>query len=177
MTYDYGGSWDGETGLNSPLYGRNINTNETVADTWKNINFTVNYWIKNGCDPQKINLGLAAYGRSFTLKNSTIIKVGSPTLGNGGEPGTYTKEEGIMSYFEICEKLILKNWTKHWEEKQQSVFATNLNQWIGFDNQRSIILKVKWAISMSLGGTMLWTVCLLFFQTRKYVYVYAYLTN
>ena len=62
-----------------------------------------------------------------------------------------------MAYFEICENILNKNWTKHWDEVQQSVFATEDNQWVSFDNQRSIILKVKWAMSMSLGGTMLWT--------------------
>jgi hypothetical protein len=31
------------------------------------------------------------------------------------------------------------------------------DQWVGYDNQRSISLKVKWAYSMLLGGTMLWT--------------------
>jgi GH18 family chitinase len=64
-------------GLNSPLYGRNINgqNNTETEHNWKNINFTVNFWINRGCKPNKINLGLAAYGRSFTLKNSTINKV------------------------------------------------------------------------------------------------------
>jgi hypothetical protein len=159
MAYDYhGGSWDDETGLNSPLYGRDgKNYTEASVHTWKNINFTVNYWINNGCHPSKINLGLAAYGRSFTLKDSSLNKVGAPSIRKGGEPGIYTMEEGIMSYFEICEKIIQKNWTRHWDDLQQSVFATSADQWVGFDNQRSITLKVKWAISMSLGGTMLWT--------------------
>lgn len=64
-------------GHNSPLYGRdgmNYNGSE-AAQNWKNINFTINFWINNGCKHNKINLGLAAYGRSFTLKNSTFNKV------------------------------------------------------------------------------------------------------
>ena len=46
-------------GLNSPLYGRNINAQNytEVSHTWKNINFTVNFWINHGCKPNKINLG------------------------------------------------------------------------------------------------------------------------
>lgn len=50
-----------------------------------------------------------------------------------------------------------ENWKKHWDDKQQSVYATHGDQWVGYDNQRSIALKVKWAFTMSLGGTMLWT--------------------
>lgn len=95
-------------------------------------------------------------GRSFTLKNSTLNKVGAPIL-KGGVAGSYTKEEGIYSYYEICEKLNVEGWKKYWDDKQQSVYATLDDQWVGYDNQRSISLKVKWAYSMSLGGTMLWT--------------------
>lgn len=161
MTYDYHGVWDDVTGLNSPLYARestesNSRNSRNSGDNWKNANYSINYWISNGCPPEKINFGLAAYGRSFTLKNSTINKVGAPAI-KGGQAGSFTKEEGIFSYFEICEKLNVENWKKYWDDKQQSVYATYDDQWVGFDNQRSIALKVKWASSMSLGGTMLWT--------------------
>ena len=62
MTYDYhGGTWDDSTGLNSPLYSRNGDSSTIAA--WKNANFSINYWISKGCHPQKINLGLASYGK------------------------------------------------------------------------------------------------------------------
>lgn len=160
MTYDYHGTWDEETGLNSPLYARDSEPfNETHKSTqkdWKNANYSINYWINNGCPPEKLNFGLAAYGRSFTLKNTTLNKVGAPSV-RGGHAGTYTKEEGIYSYYEVCEKLNVENWKKHWDDNQQSFYATYDDQWVSFDNQRSISLKVKWAYTMSLGGTMLWT--------------------
>jgi len=50
----------------------------------------------------------------------------------GGEAGVYTREEGIYSYFEICEKLNLENWQKKWDNKQQSVYATYEDQWVRF---------------------------------------------
>lgn len=65
MTYDYhGGSWDSSAGLNSPLYSRRIDAYDkgpAIAE-WKNVNYSINYWVSHGCPPQKINLGLAAYG-------------------------------------------------------------------------------------------------------------------
>lgn len=60
MSYDYHGIWDEVTGLNSPLYSRN--SNDDTYDKWKNANYSINYWISNGCPPEKINFGLAAYG-------------------------------------------------------------------------------------------------------------------
>ncbi len=66
MTYDYhGGTWDEWTGLNSPLYSRQKESSEQESPSiaeWKNANYSINYWISNGCPPEKINLGLAAYG-------------------------------------------------------------------------------------------------------------------
>lgn len=83
--------------------------------------------------------------------------MGAPAL-KGGLAGSYTKEEGIYSYFEICEKINVEVWKKSWDQKQQSVYASHGDQWVGYDNERSIALKVHWALTvMSLGGTMLWT--------------------
>lgn len=64
MTYDYHGTWDNVTGLNSPLYGREYNSSNLSQslDNWKNANYSINYWISNGCPPEKINFGLASYG-------------------------------------------------------------------------------------------------------------------
>jgi len=96
-------------------------------------------------------------GRSFTLKNASLNKVGAPAT-KGGVAGAYTKEEGIYSFFEICEKINDENWKKAWDQNQQSAYATFNDQWVGYDNERSIALKVHWALTvMSLGGTMLWT--------------------
>ena len=65
-----------------------------------------------------MNLGLALYGRSFTLANSQNTSIGAPIIEGGGEgrsipycmasllyksflAGPYTKEEGILAYFEV----------------------------------------------------------------------------
>lgn len=68
-------------------------------------------------------------GRSFTLKNISENKVGSPAI-KGGEAGAYTREEGIYAYFEICEKINVDNWQKKWDNVQQSVYATLEDQWV-----------------------------------------------
>lgn len=62
MTYDYHGTWDEVTGLNSPLYGRGSPNHTQPVENWKNANYSINYWISNGCPPDKINFGLASYG-------------------------------------------------------------------------------------------------------------------
>lgn len=57
------------------------------------------YWQDQGAPTQKLNLGLAAYGRSFTL-SSASTGVGAPASGPG-EEGCYTGEEGFWAYYEV----------------------------------------------------------------------------
>lgn len=47
-----------------------------------------------------INIGMALYGRSFTLKDPNVNDVGSPVRG-AGQRGRYTREKGFISYYEV----------------------------------------------------------------------------
>jgi chitinase len=62
--------------------------------------FAINYWIQKGAPKDKLNLGIATYGRSFTLQNARNNGVGAPAKG-AGKPGPYTEEEGYLSYIEV----------------------------------------------------------------------------
>lgn len=95
MSYDYHGDYDGVTGQNSPLYASSVDTNLQL-----NQDASINAWIRAGASPQKLLLGVALYGRSFTLSNVNNNKVGSPTSGPG-VAGPYTLESGILSYLEV----------------------------------------------------------------------------
>lgn len=57
------------------------------------------YWRKQGAPAHLLNLGLATYGRAFTL-SSVSTDVGAPSNGPG-EEGCYTGEEGFWAYYEV----------------------------------------------------------------------------
>lgn len=57
-------------------------------------------WKKQGAPGQKIMVGMPMYGRSFTLKNTSMFDIGSEVMG-GGHAGRYTREEGFMAYYEV----------------------------------------------------------------------------
>ena len=49
---------------------------------------------------EKISMGLATYGRTYTLANSSNTGIGAPSTGPG-QPGKYTREPGFLSYYEV----------------------------------------------------------------------------
>ena len=50
---------------------------------------------------------MPTYGRSFTLSNSRVSAVNSPSSG-GGEAGKYTGESGFMAYYEVSNFVWIK---------------------------------------------------------------------
>ena len=139
MTYDYHGSWDEVTGHNAPLYGRK---GESAKEKSWNINASLHIWIEKGCPRQKLNLGIAAYGRSFSMyseKQSHNMGVKA----SAGEAGAYTMEPGVLSYYEICEKINKdKSIKTYWHKEHDVPYAYKPGFWIGYDNIESLVNKV-----------------------------------
>ncbi|CAF4641479.1 unnamed protein product [Rotaria sp. Silwood2] len=137
------GAWDNVTGINAPLYGRNSSEEDDDDGGWKNVNTSIHYWLSKGCSPNKLNLGLALYGRSFTLGNdSNSVSVGTETIGAG----------------------LVTNWTRVFDTDAQAPYAyssSSLNsferQWVGYDDLQSITVKVLYAKTLDLGGVMVWS--------------------
>lgn len=61
--------------------------------------FAANYWVSNGCPKEKLNIGLATYGRCFMLKDANVNGVEAPANGPCAA-GTWTREDGFLSYYE-----------------------------------------------------------------------------
>ncbi|XP_067863874.1 chitinase-3-like protein 1 [Heptranchias perlo] len=150
MTYDFHGAWDAFTGHNSPLY-------RGAADqglfTEFNTDFVVKYWRSNGAPSNKLLVGIATYGRTFRLSSSNS-SVGAPASGPG-PAGRFTREDGFWAYYEICDFLKIAN--KRWINDQQVPYAFKDNVWLGYDDQRSIDIKIKWLKNNGFGGALLWT--------------------
>ncbi|XP_060083629.1 uncharacterized protein LOC132562873 [Ylistrum balloti] len=152
MAYDFHGTWDATAGHNSPLYER---SGESGKELDKNQNAGVQLWLSNGTPAEKLVLGLALYGRSFTLASSFDTSMGSAVVG-GGVMGAYTTEAGYLGYFEICDRIENGGWTKMWHNEHQVPFAYSGNQWVGFDDVQSFGIKAEYIKSLGLGGSMVW---------------------
>ena len=79
MSYDFHGSWESFIGFNAPLYSKN----ELSVD------YAIKYWMALGASPDKLNLGLATYGRSFKKSGeSNVVGAGASGAGTAGRVST-----------------------------------------------------------------------------------------
>jgi len=152
MSYDYFGGWDQITGFNSPLYARPGDSNGRELF---NMDYSSRYWVSGGCPSSKLILGMGTYGRSFTLTNAGNNGVGAPARGPGNA-GTYTREAGFLSYYEICDLRRQAGSVTVYDDVQKAVYTYLGDQWVGYDTEQSLSAKVDYLKAGSFGGWMTW---------------------
>ncbi|XP_015280379.1 PREDICTED: chitotriosidase-1-like [Gekko japonicus] len=138
MTYDFHGSWEKVTGHVSPLY----------PDT----DAAVQYWKSKGAPAEKIVLGMPLYGKTFTLSSSQT-GLNAPASGPG-TPGTFTREAGLLAYYEVC--IFKQGATTKVIPEQKVPYSFKGNQWVGYDDVDSIKNKVIYLKQNNLAGGMVW---------------------
>ncbi|KAK7915797.1 hypothetical protein WMY93_011558 [Mugilogobius chulae] len=123
MTYDLRGAWDRVTGHNSPLFRSSADTEEYI---YYNVDFAMKYWRDQGAPQEKLLVGMATYGRTFRTATSDH-NVGAPANGPA-HAGTYTREAGFWSYYEIC--LFLRGGSLNWIDDQKVPYAIQGHDWV-----------------------------------------------
>lgn len=163
MTYDYHGSWEKQTGHVSPLYSKTDDKYPQYST-----DYTLQLLKREGADPKKIIVGVPFYGQSFTLQQTSTKLVGTNVPARGpGKPGEFTKQPGMLAYYEICDRVRTKGWRKGREASQKAgPFAMFNDQWVGFDDAEAIEMKAKYVIDNGFGGIAAWTVDLDDFTNR-----------
>ncbi|KAJ8944658.1 hypothetical protein NQ314_009420 [Rhamnusium bicolor] len=133
MAYDFHGKWERETGHNAPLYSPSSDSQYQ----------------------KQLNIEHAA-NLSFTLSDTNRHGVHAPASG-GGKEGTYSKESGFLAYYEICE-MLQNGATYYWDDEMKVPYLVDGDQWVGFDDEKSIRHKMKWVKESGYAGAMVWTV-------------------
>ena len=65
-------------------------------------NYTINYWLDNGLEKDKLILGMPFYGQTFKLANANDNGLNAKAFG-GATGGEFTKSEGFLSYYEVIQ--------------------------------------------------------------------------
>ena len=154
MAYDFHGKWESQTGHNAPLFAPSSDSE------WRkqlSVDNAAKIWTKMGADKSKMVIGMPTYGRSFVLADKSNYSVNVATKG-GGTAGVYTKESGFLAYYEICEILSSGSAKYIWDDEMKVPYLVSDDQWVGFDDERSIRNKMAWVKSEGYAGAMIWSI-------------------
>lgn len=162
MAYDYHGPWEKQTGHNAPLYaGDGFCVSETVKG-----------YLAAGAAPEKLNLGLAFYGRGWALASlpqpayesedtleaedrGGLGQPGFPLQGSGIDIGTW--EPGVFDVWDLEANYAGKNgFVRYFDEAARAPYLCNGTSFITYDDRGSILEKLDYASGMKLGGVMFW---------------------
>ena len=87
MAYDLHGGWETQIGHHSQF------TAPPGETEWYSTDYAVNMWLDRGCPPEKLVMGLPAYGRGFKVSGNSF-DLGTPTTGTCAA-GRFTGENGF----------------------------------------------------------------------------------
>jgi chitinase len=151
MGYDLHGSWDADV----KTLGSIIRPQSDVREIEKNL---LPLWYA-GIDPAKVNLGVPYYGRGYTVSDPSCKTMGSNCGFSGpSRPSLCTNNAGVVSNREI-RQLIKTQKLRPLLNKEAMVKQIAWDdQWIGYDDDETIIMKTQFANSKCLGGTMIWAI-------------------
>jgi len=152
MTYDLHGAWEDRTGCNAPLY--TTEEDRQLAGYDLSVSWAVDYWLNAGARPSQLTIGLGMYGRGWRLTSSENTGFNAPASGACAK-GPSTGEAGYRAFYEI-EAEIAAGATKFYDEERQCPYIVSGQEWIGYDDPRSICAKVQFAQNRNLAGAMLW---------------------
>ena len=67
------------------------------------------YLTNLGASRKKLLVGVPMYGQSYRLSLTSHFNLGDPAAGPG-TPGEYTRQPGMLAYYEICERIKKRHW-------------------------------------------------------------------
>jgi GH18 family chitinase len=148
LTYDLHGPWDADV----PAFGNKIRSHTDLQEIDKALQLL---WSSN-INPSKVNLGIANYGRGYTVADRSCMHSGCPFTG-ASRPGECTLLAGILSRCEIQRRIKANNLTPTIISGGAGVKEVTWDdQWIGYDDDETLQLKTQLANNRCLGGTALW---------------------
>ncbi|XP_071699162.1 class V chitinase CHIT5a-like [Rutidosis leptorrhynchoides] len=144
MCYDYRGGWDKTaTGAQAALYDPNSNISTSYG---------LQAWINAKIQKEKLVMGLPLYGRTWQLKDPSLYGIGAPAVDVG--PGV----DGQMPYVDVEKFNSQNNALVVFDSTTVSTYSVAGTSWIGYDDVRSIALKVSYAQNLKIGGYFFWAV-------------------
>ncbi|KAH8800155.1 hypothetical protein F5884DRAFT_904862 [Xylogone sp. PMI_703] len=152
MEYDLHGTWDSTDVWIGRVTLAYVNAHTNLTEIDESLKLL---W-RNNISPDKVVLGLGFYGRSFALADPSCTAPGCAFTG-AAPPGPCTASAGTLSFAEI-EDIIASGGTVTLNEAAAVNIVTWDGNWVSYDDATTLKMKVDYANSVCLGGTMVWAV-------------------
>ncbi|XP_063589791.1 mucin-2-like isoform X5 [Penaeus indicus] len=156
LNYDYHSAYEPTINHHAALLPA-PGTSEYEWNAQLNVDWTVKYYISLGAERQKLVIGIPTYGRSYTLLDGNFTDFGASADGPG-EQGKYTKENGFMAFYEVCENIASHGWdVRKPYPRRIGPYAYSGDQWVGYDDEKIVARKAEYVREEDLGGIMFWS--------------------
>jgi GH18 family chitinase/glycerophosphoryl diester phosphodiesterase len=155
MTYDFHGAFEvnGPTNFQAPLF-------ETTLDPSFGTGFTVdsavNSWINGGFPANKLNLGVAFYGRGWTGVPDNGAHGLYQSVNGATAPFPFSQAPGEAFYKELESAGVLANHT-YFDETSGSAWVYDGTNFYGLEVPYSLQYKLAYINKMGLGGVMMFS--------------------
>lgn len=167
MTYDYNGGFSDIAGHNSPMY-----TYEGAEAPTFNWDHLYQYLINKNVDLNKVNMGVAFYGRGVVTEGNAALNAKTVKRqefvqpdGNIMTSADYTNwpkdiYDGTPYYYYIKQTALKPNsgWTRHWDDEAKVPYLTKGNFFLSYDDEESVGYKAQYVKDKNLAGVIVWTV-------------------
>ncbi len=124
----------------------------SFSNDLRSSNGIIEAFINMGADRSKISLTVNAYGFSFKRVACTSeTELNCPAAGLGtiiySEKTLVVESKNVQPFYHdrptICRIITDPEWTKKYDDAAQVPYAYNSEQWIGYDNEQSVKVKVN----------------------------------
>ena len=146
MTYDFHGAWESRTNFHTALFGSPDDPSLGDARLY-NSDDAVKAFLDLGVPGEKLNLGIASYGRGWTNVSSR-----DNGLYQSGVAAPGSVEAGIETY----RALAALNHPSFVDPKSLAHWTFNGSTFWSFDTPASIADKMSYVAIQGLGGAFLW---------------------
>ncbi|KAF2187635.1 glycoside hydrolase family 18 protein [Zopfia rhizophila CBS 207.26] len=140
MSYDFSGPWVGKCGHHAQLFTPQIPHSAEAAISCHS---AVSYIIRQGVPPNKILMGVPAYGRSFTGTRG----VGHSYSGHAGEEGTFEYRDLPRPGAQECVD----------EQVGAAYCIGGDGGFVTYDTPQTVKMKAKYVRQNGLAGLFYWT--------------------
>ncbi|KAK7469508.1 hypothetical protein BaRGS_00036487, partial [Batillaria attramentaria] len=128
------------------------------SDPVVRVNKAIQAWLTAGIPKDKLVVGLATYGRGVRLNSAQFHNIGDFYSRQLASAGPYTGIDGVMAYYEICQKLS-GGWSRVYvsESEVPLAYSNYTLDWMCYDDPQSFRAKAMYIVEQDLAGAMIWS--------------------